>query len=336
MRIEGAVTSISWIPSEAIKGVTKLPFSMGVAHYDDPPPDMLEGGPVPTVLDELRRADRFRFANHLTGWIEVEDGRITGWGQGGEPLIGATTMRLGRSVAVAAVAFETIRHPPEVGDGWVRFRQSAGGRTGVPAPRHVNRPPFVQLVAPSAWTTLSLTLHADGRHELELAGASPFPRHWLYDGGGRLVRKSGLVQFDTWYRHAFGAHSPWGDEDSPAIATEVETALERQLSAAIMRDGRRPRIRKLVAGDVLTQQGEEGAELYLLLDGVLGVDVDGEQIAELGPGAVLGERALLEGGLRTATLTARTPCKVALARADELEPSALEELREGHRREEQR
>lgn len=36
MRIEGSVTSISWIPSEAIKGVTKLPFSMGVAHYDDP------------------------------------------------------------------------------------------------------------------------------------------------------------------------------------------------------------------------------------------------------------------------------------------------------------
>lgn len=332
MRIEGSVTSVSWIPSEAIKGVTKLPFSMRVAHYDEPPPDSLDG-PVPDVLERLRAEDRFRFANHLSGRIDVEDGRITGWDQGGEPLIGATTMRLGRSVAVAAVPFKTIRHPPEVGEGWVRFRQSAGGRTGVPAPRHVNRPPFVQLVAPSAWTTLSLTLHADGDQELELAGASPFPRHWLYDRDGRLVRKSGLVQFDKWYRHAFGAHSPWGDEDSPAIATEVETALERQMSAAIMRDGRRPRIRKLVAGDVLTRQGEDGAELYLLLDGVLGVDVDGEQVTELGPGAVLGERALLEGGLRTSTLTARTPCKVALARADELDPAPLQELREGHHRE---
>jgi len=335
MRIEGSVTSISWIPSEAVKGVMKLPFSVGVAHYDDPPPDAL-GPSIPDAIEQLRRADRFRFANHLRGWIEVRDGRITSWGQDGEPAIGSTTVRAGRSITVAAVGFEPIRHEPEEGEGWVRFRQSAGGRTGVPAPRHVNRPPFVQVTAPSAWTTLALTLHVDGRREIELAGASPFPRHWLYDHDGVLVRKSGMVQFKEWYRHAFGAHSPWGDEDSPAIATEVETALERQLSRTIMRDGRRPRLRKVVAGDVLTRQGDAGDELYLLLDGVLAVDVDGEVLAELGPGAVLGERALLEGGTRTATLTARTPCKVAVARADELDPAALAELREGHRREEAR
>lgn len=336
MRIQGSITSISWIPSEAVKGVMKLPFSVGVAHYDDPPPDALDGAPVGEVLESLRGADRFRFANHLSGWIDVEDGEITAWGQGGEPLIGSTTMRVGRSVTVAAVPFDPIRHDPEVGDGWVRFRQSAGGRTGVPAPRRVNRPPFVQVVAPSAWTTLALTLHADGRRELELIGASPFPRHWLYDHEGRLVRKSGMVQFKEWYRHAFGAHSPWGDEDSPAIATEVETALERQLSLTIMRDGRRPRIRKVGAGDALVRQGDAGEELFLLLDGVLAAEVDGERLAELGPGAVLGERALLEGGLRTATLVALTPCKVAVARADELDPHALTELREGHQREDLR
>jgi len=336
MRIDGSATCISWIPSEAIKGVMKLPFSMGVAHYDDPPPDALDGAAIPEVLERLRSGDRFRFANHLSAWIEVEDGAITGWGQGGGPFVGSTTMRAGRSITVAAVAFEPIRPSVEVGDGWVRFRQSAGGRTGVPAPRHVNRPPFVQVVAPTAWSTLSLTLHADGRRELDLEGASPFPRHWLYDADGRLVRKSGMIDFKEWYRHAFGAHTPWGDEDSPTIATEVETGLERQLSTSIMRGGFRPRVRKLVAGDLLTRQGEEGDELYLLLDGVLGVSVDGEDLAELGPGAVLGERAVLEGGLRTATLTARTPCKVAVARADELDPDALVELREGHRREERR
>lgn len=248
-------------------------------------------------------------------------------------MIGSTTVRLGRSVTVAAVPFETIGHEPEVGDGWVRFRQSAGGRTGVPAPRHVNRPPFVQISAPTAWTTVELTLHADGRREIGLAGASPFPRHWLYDHDGLLARKSGMIDFKEWYRHAFGTHSPWGDEDSAAIATEVETALERQLSTSIMRGGRRPRIRKVVAGDALVQQGEEGDELFLLLDGVLSVEVDGERLAELGPGSVVGERALLEGGLRTSTLVAATPCKVAVARADELDPGALVELRESHRRE---
>lgn len=332
MRIDGSVTSISWIPSEAVKGMMKLPFSMGVAHYDDPPPEVLEGGTIP-ALDALRAADRFRFANHLSAWIEVEDGRITGWRQDGEPMIGATTMRAGRSVTVAAVPFEALCPEPEVGDGWVRFRQSAGGRTGVPAPRRVHRPPFVQVSAPSAWTTLELTLHADGHQEIGLAGASPFPRHWLYDHEGRLARKSGMIDFTNWYRRAFGEHSPWGDEDSPALATEVETALERQLSTTIMRGGRRPRVRKVVTGDALVCQGDAGDELFLLLDGVLGVEVDGERLAELGPGAVVGERALLEGGRRTSTLTAMTPCKVAVARADELDPEALHELREEHRRE---
>ena len=43
MRIEGSVTAISWIPSEAIEGLPKLPFELGVGHYDEPPPDRLGG-----------------------------------------------------------------------------------------------------------------------------------------------------------------------------------------------------------------------------------------------------------------------------------------------------
>lgn len=335
MRVDGSVTSISWIPSEAVTGATKLPFAMGVAHYDDPPPEAL-GDRIVDTLDELRVADRFRFANHMAAWIDVVDGQITDWGQDATPMIGSTTMKLGRSITVAAVPFAPISAEPEVGDGWVRFRQSAGGRTGVPAPRHVNRPPFVQLVAPTAWTTIELTLHVDGRCEIGLPGASPFPRHWLYDATGTLVRKSGMIDFNDWYRTAFGKHSPWGDEDSPAVATEVETALERQLSTTIMRSGHKPKIRKLGAGDTLVREGEPGDELFLLLDGVLAVSVAGERLAELGPGAVLGERALLEGGVRTSTLTAETACKVAVARTPDLDPAALAELREGHRREEQR
>jgi hypothetical protein len=41
---------------------------------------------------------------------------------------------------------------------------------------------------------------------------------------------------------------------------------------------------------LLVRQGDPGDELFLLLDGVLIVDVDGEPVAELGPGAVLGGR----------------------------------------------
>ena len=38
--------------------------------------------------------DRFRFANELNGWIDVEDGKIVGHGQGGGGHIGSTTLRL--------------------------------------------------------------------------------------------------------------------------------------------------------------------------------------------------------------------------------------------------
>ena len=138
MRYESTATSLSWIPSEAVSGMTKLPFDAGVAHYDATPPDVLDD------LEALRDADRFRFANRLTAWIEVEDGKIVDHGQDGGGMIGSTTMRLGsRSTTIAAFPLPDVRPEPEVGDGWVRFAQTAGGRTGVPTPRRV-QPPAVR------------------------------------------------------------------------------------------------------------------------------------------------------------------------------------------------
>ena len=332
MRIESSVTSISWIPSEAVQGAaTKAPFEMGIAHYDAPLPEAIDD------LEALRQADAFRFANELRAWIEVKDGLIVGHGHLGQGHIGSTTVRLGRREATfEAVALPDLRPDPLVSATSVRFVQTAGGRTGLPAPRRVRRKPFVQFRAPLAWTTLALTIYADGSSAHEVVGASPFPRHWIYDKGGNLAGKSGLIDFSTWYRRAFGKHSPWGDEDSPALVTEVETALERQLSTAVMRGGKKPAVRKLKEGETLTEQGEAGDELFLLLDGVLRVEVDGERLAELGPGAILGERAILEGGLRTCTLRAVTRCKVAVAGAGELDPEALAEVSQSHRREEHR
>ena len=330
MNIRGAVTSISWIPSEAIAGATKLPFETGVAHYDPPPPDAIED------LEELRLADRFRFANELQGWIEVEDGRIVDYGQSGRGMIGSTTLQVGPKKAVfQAVALPDLQPAPEVTETKVTFFQTCGGRTGVPAPRRVRRAPFVQFSAPLAWTTLALEMHADGTCEHHLVGASPFPRHWVYDTSGKLVKKSGLIDFSTWYRSAFGKHSPWGDQDSPALATEVESALERQLSADLMQGDAKPRVIKVAPGTAIVEQGDPGEELFLVLDGVVRVEVDGERIAEYGPGSMHGERAVLEGGLRTSTVRAVTKCKLAVAKADQVDREALQQLSAGHRREEQ-
>lgn len=330
MRFESSVTAISWIPSEAVTGSTRAAFEVGFTHYDDPPPAQIGD------LEELRVAGRFRFANSLSAWIDVDEaGAITGSGYGGGGgVIGDTTVRLGpANYTFQNALLPDLRRDPERGDGWVRFTQTVGGRTSLPAPRRVRRRPYVQWQAPLVWTTLSLTLHADGAAEGAMTGASRFPRHWLYDSNGTLTHKSGLTDFSNWMAVSFGRHTPWGETDSDALVTAVETALEHALSVQLMHGAAKPRIARLPAGQVLVRQGEPGTEIYLILDGVIRVEHDGEWLAEYGPGALLGERALLEGGTRTSTLVAVTPCRVASVDASQFTRSALEELSAGHRRE---
>ena len=330
MRYESSVTSISWIPSEAVTGTYQLGFEVGLGRYDDPPPTDIDD------LERLRAADKFRFANVLRPWIEVDGaGEITDGGYGGGGLISNSTVRVaGLHHTFQNALLPQLRRDPERGDGWVRFTQTVGGRTSAPMPRRVSHPPYIQWQAPLAWTTLSLTLHADGKAEAEMTGASPFPRHWVYDAEGQLSHKSGLIDFSDWYRRSFGRHSPWGDQDSRALVTAVETALERQLSVQLMHGEGKPKIRRLKAGEVLVRQGEPGTDIYLVLDGVIRVEHDEERLAEYGPGAMLGERAHLEGGNRTSTLAAVTACRVASVDASQLSREALEELSGGHRREE--
>lgn len=57
-------------------------------------------------------------------------------------------------------------------------------------------------------------------------------------------------------------------------------------------------------GDVLMRQGERGDRVYLVEGGALEVLRDGAQVAELGPGSVAGEIALLRDVPRTATVVA--------------------------------
>ena len=329
MRYESSVTSLSWIPSEAVTGGARVAFDSGFTHYDDPPPAQIDD------LEALRAADRFRFANVLRAWIDVDGaGEISGGGYSGGGHIGDTTIRMGglRHTFQNAL-LPDLRRDPERGDGWVRFVQTVGGRTSMPAPRRVRHPPYIQWQAPLVWTTLSLTLHADGTAERAMTGASRFPRHWLYDADGRLTHKSGLTDFTNWMRVSFGRQTPWGDRDSEALVTAVESALEHQLSVQLMRGAAKPRVERLPAGAVLVRQGEPGTDVYLVLDGVIRVEREGEWLAEYGPGAMLGERAHLEGGTRTSTLVAITACRVASVDATQFDRSALTELSGGHRRE---
>jgi hypothetical protein len=325
MRIERSVTSISWLPSEAISsGVVSLPFELGLTHYDEPPSDVLGD-----FAAEAKRG-AFRFANRLSAFIEVEEGRVVASGPTGKGYIGSTLVRLGP----AQIRFPTIGYPEVVsgpdtmGDG-VRFVQTAGGRTSLPSPR-IGTSGRVGLSPPPVWTTLALTLYPDGTSEHELLGASPFPRHWVYDTEGRLVEKSGLIDFSGWYRSRETDPNPWGGADTPVLVAAVESELERGLSSLMVDRVDR---RRLEPGDTLVRQGDAGTDLFFLLDGVLEVDVDGRVVAEVGPGAILGEHAALSGGTRTAALRAIAPVRVAVVPGDAVDRAALEEIGAGHRRE---
>ena len=326
MRVEGSVISLSWIPSEAVRGGTRVAFDAGFTHYDDPPPDEIED------LEALRVADRFRFANLLSAWAEFDDsGQGVDYGYSGRGLMGSTTVALGGlRRQFEAVSLPDLQAPVETGEGWVRFTQTAGGRTGLPAPRRVRRRPFIQWQAPLCWSTLCLTLYPDRSPQFGVLGASRFPRHWIYDHEGKLAAKSGLTDFRDWYRKSFGKHTPWGERDSPALVTAVESALERALSVELMDRSSKPKFRTLRAGEQLVAEGEEGTDVFLVLDGVMRVEKGGERLAEYGPGAILGERSGLEGGKRLSTLVAVTPCRVAAVAHSAMDRDKLRELSKDH------
>jgi CRP-like cAMP-binding protein len=62
-------------------------------------------------------------------------------------------------------------------------------------------------------------------------------------------------------------------------------------------------------GKILTRQGGPGREMFILLDGTVKVERNGEQVNTLGPGDFLGEGALVLGKPRNATVTSTSPLR---------------------------
>jgi CRP-like cAMP-binding protein len=61
------------------------------------------------------------------------------------------------------------------------------------------------------------------------------------------------------------------------------------------------------AGDVLLEQGRVGTECFVVLEGRAEVYAGDDHLATVGPGAPIGEMALIEHTPRTATVVASTP-----------------------------
>jgi Cyclic nucleotide-binding domain len=328
-RIQRQATSVSWIPSDSVPGVLRMPFEKGVMHFDPPPPLRLDD------LHAMQERGEFRFANRLDAWVDVEEGRIRDCGYSGSGLtMGLTPISVGRfRVLLPTKANPVIRHAPQVVGEEATFVQTAGGRPIFSVMRPSLRWPFLLMKPFNIWTTIELTIRADGQTRQRLAGASPFPRHWLYDAEGRLAQKATLTRNQVWIKTVFGRHTPWGGENETPVVSDPETELERSLSEQIMQGGARPDVRSLRTGEFLFRQSEEATSIAVILDGDFEVSVDDRVVGHVGPGTVVGERASLETGRRTAALRAVTDCRVAEVPADRVSAEVLGELALGHHRE---
>jgi hypothetical protein len=317
MRYDATATCLSWIPPTAVEGVFSLPFGLGVAHYDQPPPDRLPD------VDALLCADAIRFANQFHAWIEVQDGQITAHGTSGGGQLGSTTVRLrSYGLTFAGVALPDITPAPDIRPDRVRFTQTAGGHTGAPVPRAMSRPPFWQLTAPIAWSTIALTLSADGSSTAELAAASPFPRHYLYDDAGRLTHESAVIRYKDWIRESAQRGSPWGGGGGTVPVTAVKGPAERSLADTIL-VSRHYRHELLPQGALLSERPIADDEIHLVLDGQLLIEIDLEPVLEVGPGAIFDPAMRSPYSKEHATVRARTPCRLAVLARDQLDSQAL-------------
>lgn len=114
--------------------------------------------------------------------------------------------------------------------------------------------------------------------------------------------------------------------DFPALKSLNPTQIENLRNVC--------EIRRLPAGEELIRRGEQGGELYFLLEGDLLVYVPGKakeiELAELRAPAVVGELEFLTGSTRTASVRTLTEARVMAipqdrvqARVDDGDPATL-------------
>jgi hypothetical protein len=85
--------------------------------------------------------------------------------------------------------------------------------------------------------------------------------------------------------------------------------------------------RDIEAGSVLTREGEDGDEFFVVEDGAVEIQIEGRSVRTLGQGDFLGEIALVFGGTRTATAIASEPSRVLTLGRDAFEEMLKEQPR---------
>jgi CRP-like cAMP-binding protein len=67
---------------------------------------------------------------------------------------------------------------------------------------------------------------------------------------------------------------------------------------------------EIAAGQTLFKAGDQGDVMYVLMSGAAEIVVNGKVVEQIEPGAILGEMAMIDSSPRSATVIAKTDCKL--------------------------
>jgi len=68
---------------------------------------------------------------------------------------------------------------------------------------------------------------------------------------------------------------------------------------------------QLVPGDFLFREGDKGEKMYVVLEGEMDIVLGDFVLETTGPGALVGEMAMIDNSPRTASAVAKTSCRLA-------------------------
>jgi CRP/FNR family transcriptional regulator, cyclic AMP receptor protein len=114
-------------------------------------------------------------------------------------------------------------------------------------------------------------------------------------------------------------------KNTPLFADVPDDALAKVATFATLES--------VAEGKVIIREGGYSNDFYVIEDGTVKVEREGDHLADLGPGDVFGEQGLLEKQERSATVTATTPVRLIriehweLARMRQAMPDVVDKLR---------
>jgi putative ABC transport system ATP-binding protein len=92
--------------------------------------------------------------------------------------------------------------------------------------------------------------------------------------------------------------------------------------------------KQFLPGEVIIREGDIGEELFLISDGEVQIEQQGQEVARLGPGEFFGELALMSGNPRNASVVAAQPVETYVLGKEDFQRAmqASEDFREQLRR----